>query len=136
MLACLPGCKQNSASSTTAPSSNVSELQLQVDALIRGKEYAKATRLVQETDVLKLVATAIESGDHRWLAIYEDALVLPGTPEDTILKVTANDYWVIPGTSDAIEDMHWQRTATQFALSYNRALRGKLADGQQDATGD
>jgi hypothetical protein len=58
------------------------------------------------------------------LAVAEDAIVLPGLPE---LAADEYDYWCFPGTSDVIEDVDWQRAATEFAAAYNKLLAARLS---------
>lgn len=103
--------------------SSVQQLRGQLEFLIQDEQYDAAADVLRRIDVTQLVDKAVQANDLRWMAIYEDDLVLPGLGENTRVTAKGNEYWVIPGTSDAILSLGWQVTATEFARKYNTLLQ-------------
>lgn len=101
-----------------------SSLLSNVERLISAGEYSRATRLVKAANPQTELERALNRGDRRYLAVAEDAIVLPGLPE---LMAEDQNYWSFPGTSDVIEDVDWQQAATEYAAAYNKLLAARLA---------
>ena len=75
----------------------------------------------------------ITSGDYRFVGICGFACYPPGL-QDADIKVLLEKYGVrnLQGTTDSIEsDEHWKliRTATDYAIEYNRILLTKVKGG-------
>jgi hypothetical protein len=85
-----------------------------IERLIEARHYDLATAYVRSADPGRQAAFD-KAG---YLAVGEDDVVLPGVyPKITYDR--SRD-WFMPGTSDAIEDLAWQRAATRFAAAYNQ----------------
>jgi hypothetical protein len=82
---------------------------------IVAKDYASAVALVTAANVNQQLAQD-RTG---YIAIGEDAIVLSGIENQ--VQYNASRDWYVPGTDDAIQDMPWQKTATNFARQYNAA---------------
>jgi hypothetical protein len=89
-----------------------------VQALIDAKKYGVAVAYLRSADAGRQ-AVFDEAG---YLAVGEDAIVLPGV--NAQIRYDRTRDWLMPGTSDAIKNVEWQRAATEFAAAYNRARRG------------
>lgn len=85
-----------------------------IERLIQAKRYDVATAYLRSADPARQAAFD-KTG---YLAVGEDTVVLPGI-NSPIFYDRSRD-WFMPGTSDTIEDMAWQRAATAFAAAYNQ----------------
>lgn len=102
---------------------NVQQFRSTIESLIRDGQYEQATDVLRRMDVSMLVNQAVQANDLRWMAIYEDDLVLPGLDETARITARGDEYWVIPGTSDVLFYPSWQGAATTFAHQYNTLLQ-------------
>ncbi|PQO36924.1 hypothetical protein C5Y96_07110 [Blastopirellula marina] len=112
----------------TLETRNITRFRAEIETLVSERKYHQATEALLTTEVTTLVDQAVTSRDLRWMAVYEDTLVLPGLAESIVIQSRSADYWVIPGTSDAIIDARWQTTATDFAERFNRGLQQAKKD--------
>src|SRR5690606_15906357 len=103
------GCGGSSGSQTSGPVTFREDVEL----LIEAQNYRGAVALLASADPAHL-ASHDETG---YSAVGEDMIVLPGV--DPKILYDENRDWLFPGTSDVIEDMKWQRAATEFARRYN-----------------
>ena len=88
-----------------------------VTELIRGGQYDVAVAYLESADPEQQVRYD-EAG---YIAVAQDLIVLPGVEID--YDRSRERDWVMPGTSDAVESMDWQRAATEFAKAYNLKRR-------------
>jgi len=127
------GCKREGVNGSSAPpvalpaeDKTTDQLRTSVEALILNQQFAAATERLRRADIDLLVADARARGDLRWMAVAEYGIELPGVNDQILLQITPNEYWELPGTSDAILDVQWQETATRFAEDYNLRLQKAL----------
>lgn len=107
----------------TLEARNIIRFRAEIETLVSEHKFNQATEALLATEVTTLVDQSVTAGDLRWMAVYEDTLVLPGLDESIAIQARPADYWVIPATSDAIIDARWQTTATDFAKQFNRRLQ-------------
>ncbi|UUO07804.1 hypothetical protein M4951_05705 [Blastopirellula sp. J2-11] len=123
------GCREQEKSLPTVDSNTLeiggdTKLFRQViEQRITDKQYSAAVEIMNQAEVRSLVEHSDKSQDFRWMAVYEDALVFPGLDDMLAVNAPLSDYWILPGTSDAIVDPQWQATATKFAAQYNQLLQ-------------
>src|SRR5690606_25175507 len=104
MLAAALGCGK----ANQTPPGSPETFRADVEFLIEAGDYRRAVARLESTDHADLAAYD-QTG---YLAVGEDMIVLPGVDPKIIFE--ADRDWFIPGTSDVVEDMKWQRAATEF----------------------
>lgn len=134
LVVCL-NCKRQGDNSSQVPpvvlpgeDKTTEELRTSPEALILNRQFTAAADRLRRADIDLLVADARARADLRWMAVDEDTVVLPGLNDQVLLQSTSDEYWTIPGTSDAILDVEWQNTATRFAEDYNQRLQRSLEE--------
>jgi len=118
----LAGCENRAGTSPNVPESgsvivptySPETFRRDVSDLISSKRYSNAVAFLRTVDP-KRQAFHDETG---YYAVGEDLIVLPGV--DPTVVYDRNRDWQFPGTSDAVEDLAWQRAATDFAVRYNQ----------------
>ena len=58
-----------------------------------------------------------------FLAVAQEDIYLPGVDSD--IHFDCGRDWEFPGTSDVVENIEWQKSATEFATRYNQHRQGK-----------
>jgi hypothetical protein len=96
------------------PAYSPASFRATITELVKAKKYVVAVAYVRSADPERQAAFDKDG----YCAIGEDAIVLPGAPSTALYERTRD--WFMPGTSDAIENVKWQRAATEFATAYNR----------------
>jgi hypothetical protein len=120
LFLCLSGCGQDQSENTRNASHGAivfrpETFREDVNSLIAKKEYAAATEYLNSVNA----AQQAQFDKIGYLAVGEFGIELPGVAP-SIFYDRERD-WYVPGTSDAIEDVSWQKAATEFAERYNRA---------------
>lgn len=95
-----------------------------VERLVSAGDYDGAVRLLKGASVERQV----EHDAAGYLAVAEDMIVLPGVPAD--VEYDRDRDWVLPGTSDVIENTAWQKAATEFAGRYNALRANQPAEAE------
>lgn len=103
--------------------SDIQGVRDNISSLIREQRYSQATNFLLKLDIHPLVEKSVAIGDLRWMAVYEDTITFPGIDDSVAAGFNRSDYWVMPGTSDAILDLKWQLAATEFSKQYNVQLQ-------------
>ncbi len=114
-LATMLGCSRSDSARPADPAT----FRADVEFLIEARDYRGAIAQLKRVNPAELAACE-ESG---YLAVGEDMIVLPGV--DAKIRYDENRDWFLPGTSDCVEDMPWQRAATEFARQYNEHRSGE-----------
>jgi hypothetical protein len=114
-LAILAGCHRTAPppKPIAPPAYSPVTFRADVTRLISIGDYAAAVALVRAVDVDRQLTQ--DGGGY--IAIGEDMIILLGI--ENIDYVPSRD-WYVPGTQDAIQDMGWQQSATDFARQYNQ----------------
>ena len=119
LLLSLTGCGPDQSMHTRSASRGVVAFRPEtfredVNSLIAQKEYAAATEYLKSANA----AQQAQFDKTGYLAVGEYGIELPGVAPPIFYDRERD--WFVPGTSDAIEDVSWQKAATEFAKRYNR----------------
>lgn len=128
LLACI-GCKEQGLNRPPAPLTTVDDLMSSVESALARNEYAQVSHLLDSVDAERLAAAECNSSSHvRYVAIAEEAILIPGLPVDVENEILREkDYVEIPGLGDdsPIPDPYREdvfQSARRFASEYNSSL--------------
>jgi hypothetical protein len=97
-----------------------------IETLISRRNYSVASSVLRNVRIDKQIQYALRKNDLRWVGVQQDTLSVPGLHEDSLIALKPSDLWIVPGTSDTVESIEWQTTATEFAKDYNELLKSEL----------